>query len=90
MQKLPNPPKSKRLTKKVAVEAMRILGELDYKLFSNRILERPALGIPHEWLQETKDRISACRANLHAWHDAEMKKAKFRKHNNKGNDNEQH
>ena len=79
MRKLPNPPKSKRLTKRVGLEAMRILGELDYKLFSSRILERPALGIPHEWLQETKDRISACLANLYAWHEAEKETAKCRK-----------
>lgn len=74
MKKLPNPPKSKRLTKKVAVEAMRLLDMLEYDVIMNG-WAAPS----REWLWDFHDRLCACRANLHAWHDAEKEKAKCRK-----------
>jgi len=89
MTKLPNPPKSKKLTKKVGLECLAILNDIDRVLFDSMALWRPAMwmtiGIAaktddvNTWLQELHDRIGAARANLNAWHDAEKEKAKCRK-----------
>ena len=85
MRKLPNPPKSKRLTKRVGLEAMMLLDMLEYNVAVKGWV------IPdREWLRMFYDRMCDCRANLHAWHEAEKEKVKCRKHNNKENDNEKH
>lgn len=83
MPKLPNPPKSKKLTKKVGLECLAILNEIDRVLFDSRMLQAPALWItlnkatggkpggPDAWISEMHDRIIDARANLNAWKDAE-------------------
>ena len=83
MAKLPNPPKSKRLTKKVGLECLAILNEIDRVLFDSRILEMPCLWDrmreatrtedPDRWVQEMHDRVIAACANLWAWKDEEFK-----------------
>lgn len=89
MSKLPNPPKSKRLTKKVGLECLAILDEVDRVLFDSRILEMPCLWDrmreatktedPDKWVQEMHDRIIAACANLWVWKDTEARKAKTAK-----------
>lgn len=84
MAKLPNPPKSKRLTKKVGLECLAILDDIDHALFDSRALWRPdmwqAIGLAigdknvNTWLQELHDRIIDARANLWAWRDEEFKR----------------
>ena len=46
--RLPNPPKSSRLTKAWAREVRSLLTKIDYGLFMNRKLEAPAFHIPDE------------------------------------------
>ena len=89
MNKLSNPPKSKRLTKKVVIECLAILNEIDHALFDNMALWRPdmwmQIGIASKtndvnaWLHKLHDRIIDARANLNAWHEAEKNKSKRRK-----------
>lgn len=89
MAKLPNPPKSKRLTKKVGLECLAILNEIDRVLFDSGALWRPdmwqTIGLAigdknvNKWLQELHDRIIDARANLWAWKDEESRKAKLRR-----------
>ena len=89
MPKLPNPPKSKKLTKKVGLECLAILNDVDRVLFDSMALWRPNMwmtigiaaktGNVNAWLQGLHDRICAARANLNAWRDAEKEKAKCRK-----------
>lgn len=89
MAKLPNPPKSKRLTKKVGLECLAILNEIDRVFFDSRILEIPCLWDrmreatrvedPDKWVREMHDRVIAACANLWAWRDEEVKKAKKRR-----------
>lgn len=84
MAKLPNPPKSKRLTKKVGLECLAILNEIDHVLFDSRILEMPYLWDrmrevtrtedPGRWVQEMHDRVIAACANLWVWRDEEFKR----------------
>lgn len=78
--RLPNPPKSPRLTKAWAREVRSLLTELDRKLFTSRLLERPALGLKDEWLWEMQDRMCAVLAQVNVWHYEELKKRKRRKH----------
>jgi len=89
MPKLPNPPKSKRLTKKVGLECLAILNDIDRVLFDSRALWRPdmwqTIGLAigdknvNTWLQELHDRIIDARANLWAWKDEEARKVKKQK-----------
>ena len=89
MAKLPNPPKSKKLTKKVGLECLAILKEIDHVLFDSRILEMPCLWDrmreatrvedPDRWVQEMHDRVIAACANLWVWKDEEARKAKKQK-----------
>lgn len=87
-----NAPKSKRLTKKVGLECLAILDDIEHALFDSRALWRPdmwqtiGLAIGNEgdknvntWLQELHDRIIDARTNLWAWKDAEARKAKKQK-----------
>ena len=74
--RLPNPPKSPRLTKAWAREVRSLLTELDCKLFTSRLLERPALGLKDEWLWEMRDRMCAVLAQVNVWHCEELKKRK--------------
>ena len=80
--RLPNPPRSAKLTKKLATEAMRVIDTVYWSLFVTGVLERPALKINQKWLQELRDRVCDCRAGLHKWYGAEKdnnrKKAKNR------------
>lgn len=77
--RLPNPPKSSRLTKAWAREVRSLLQKIDYGLFMNRKLEAPAFHIPDEWIQEVRDRMCAVLAQVNVWHDAELRKAKARR-----------
>lgn len=86
-----NAPKSKKLTKKVGLECLAILDDIDHALFDNRALWRPdmwqTIGLAigdsnvNKWLQELHGRIIDARANLRAWKDAEARKAKWRRKN---------
>ena len=80
--RLPNPPRSTKLTKKLATEAMRVIDTVYWSLFVTGVLERPALHIDQKWLQELHDRVVDCSAGLHKWYGAEKdkkrKKAKNR------------
>jgi len=76
--RLPNPPKSPRLTKAWAREVRSLLTELDRKLFMSRLLERPALGLKDEWLWEMRDRMCAVLAQVNTWHYEELKKRRKR------------
>lgn len=77
--RLPNPPKSPRLTKAWAREVRSLLTELDYRLFISRLLERPSLGLKDEWLWEMRDRMCAVLAQVNTWHDNELKERRKRK-----------
>ena len=72
--RLPNPPKSPRLTKAWAREVRSLLTELDCKLFTSRLLQRPALGLKDEWLWEMQDRMCAVLAQVNVWHDNERRR----------------
>lgn len=73
MARLPNPPKTKRLTKKLAVETMRVLDAIDFHVFT---MGRPDLWRGVDWpcLSEWRDRLLACRAHLHTWYDNEKRR----------------
>ena len=72
--RLPNPPKSPRVTKALLKECKWVLNQIDYWLFLSRKLEAPALGIPDEWRMEVHERMTACLAHLNTWHDNERRK----------------
>jgi len=72
--RLPNPPRSARLTKKLAREAMMVLDTVYWSLFATGVLDRPALGLDPKWLMDLNDRLVDCSAGLHRWHDAEKEK----------------
>ena len=74
--RLPNPPKSPRLTKAWAREVRSLLTELDYKLFTSRLLEMPALKLEDKWLWEMRDRMCAVLAQVNVWHQEALKKRK--------------
>ena len=63
------PPRNARLTKKLALEVLSVLNEIEYNVFSPRILDRPANGIKWEWLRDIQDRVCAIRAHLNQWKD---------------------
>ena len=77
--RLPNPPRSPRLTKAWAREVRSLLTELDHRLFTSRLLERPSLGLRDEWLWEMRDRMCAVLAQVNTWHDNELKERRKRK-----------
>jgi hypothetical protein len=77
--RLPNPPKSPRITKALLKECRWVLNTIDWTLFLHRKLEAPALGIPDEWRMEVQERRTACRAHLNTWWDAEKKRRKGRR-----------
>lgn len=77
--RLPNPPKSSRLTKAWAREVRAVMNELDRRLFTSRKLEMPALHIDQEWIWEMQDRMCAILAQVNVWHDAECRKARKRR-----------
>ena len=77
--KIPNPPKSPRITKALLKECRWVLNTIDYTLFLRRKLEAPALGIPDEWRDEVQERMTACLAHLNTWIIEERKKAKRRR-----------
>ena len=72
--RLPNPPKSQRITKALLKECRWVLNEIDWTLFLHRKLEAPALGIPDEWRREVHERMIACLAHLNTWHDNERRR----------------
>ena len=72
--RLPNPPKSPRITKALLKECKWVLNQIDYRLFLGRKLEAPALGIPDEWRMEVRERMTACLAHLNTWYDNERRR----------------
>ena len=72
--KIPNPPRSPRVTKALLKECRWVLNAIDWKLFLHRKLEAPALGIPDEWRWEVHSRMTACRAHLNLWYDNERRR----------------
>ena len=56
-----------------------LLTELDHRLFTSRLLERPSLGLKDEWLWEMRDRMCAVLAQVNTWHDNELKERRKRK-----------
>lgn len=77
--KIPNPPKSPRITKALLKECRWVLNAIEWKLFTGRKLEAPALGIPDEWRWEVHERMIACLAHLNTWLIEERRKAKKRR-----------
>lgn len=77
--RLPNPPKSPRITKALLKECRWVLNTIDWTLFLHRKLEAPALGIPDEWRREVQERMTTCLAHLNTWIIEERKKAKRRR-----------
>lgn len=71
MKKLPNPPKSKRLTKKVGLECLAILNDIDRVLFDSRILEGPRMSVmlrdATKWYCADTNRDSAGWSCADAW-----------------------
>lgn len=61
------------------MEARAVLSEIDRRLFLNRKLEMPALGIEQEWIWEMRDRLCAVLAHVNNWHYHERLKKKRRK-----------
>ena len=72
--RLPNPPRSPRITKALLKECRWVLNTIDWTLFLHRKLEAPALGIPDEWRMEVQERMTACLAHLNTWHDNERRR----------------
>ena len=77
--KIPNPPKSPKITKALLKECRWVLNTIDWTLFLHRKLEAPALGISDEWRTEVQERMTACRAHLNTWFIEERRKAKRRR-----------
>ena len=77
--KIPNPPKSPRITKALLKECRWVLNTIDYTLFLHRKLEAPALGISDEWRTEVQERMTACLAHLNTWLIEELRKTKKRR-----------
>ena len=77
--RLPNPPRSPRITKRLLEECRWVMNQIDWRLFVGRKLEAPALVIPDEWRQEVRERMTACLAHLNTWHDAERRRKEKRK-----------
>lgn len=78
--KLKNPPpRNARLTKKLALEVLSVLKEIDYKIFMPRVLDRPSNNMDWKWVRDITDRVIAIEAHLNTWKDNEKKKARRRK-----------
>lgn len=72
--KLKNPPpRNARLTKKLALEVLSVLKEIDYKIFMPRVLDRPSNSMDLKWVRDIEDRVIAIEAHLNTWKDNEKK-----------------
>lgn len=69
--RIPNPPRSARITKALLKETLEVLRMVDCGILTPRWLETPMHSGNREWLCELKDRLCACMAHLHRWKDSE-------------------
>ena len=70
------PPRNARLTKKLGLEVLSVLNEIEQKVFMPRILDRPSNGMDWQWVRDIQDRVCAIRAHLYRWKENEAKKRK--------------
>ena len=77
--KLKNPPpRNARLTKRLGLEVLDVLKEIDYRIFMPRILDRPCNNMDWKWVQDIRDRVIAIEAHLNTWKDNEKKASRRR------------
>lgn len=69
---IPNPPKTKRITKALLLEVMGLLDMIEY-----RVMDKICCMSTEEWLN-IRDRLCACRAHLHAWHEEDKRKKRMK------------
>lgn len=78
---IPNPPKTKRITKALLLEVMKLLDELEYEMLMERTGDSrwgAVFRVDDRNLAAFSDRLCACRAHLHTWHEEDKRKKRMK------------